>query len=70
MLILGSFLMLFVVFATVFGYFELLISQIQNGATFIKIDKVDIAKDNSPALVFQGILPLYAFVMLFSNRGV
>ncbi|KAJ4914390.1 compromised recognition of TCV 1 [Raphanus sativus] len=29
------------------------VDEIQNGATFVKIDKVDIAKDNSPALVFQ-----------------
>ena len=32
--------------------------QIQNGATFVKIDKIDIAKNNSPALVFQGTLSL------------
>ncbi|KAF8101138.1 hypothetical protein N665_0210s0073 [Sinapis alba] len=29
------------------------VDEIQNGATFVKIDKIDIAKDNSPALVFQ-----------------
>ncbi|XP_010526779.1 PREDICTED: protein MICRORCHIDIA 2-like [Tarenaya hassleriana] len=28
------------------------VDEIQNGATFIKVDKIDIAKDNSPALVF------------------
>ncbi|OAO97123.1 hypothetical protein AXX17_AT4G41430 [Arabidopsis thaliana] len=27
--------------------------EIQNGATFVKIDKINIVKDNSPALVFQ-----------------
>lgn len=36
----------------------LLFPQIQNGATFVKIDKIDIAKNNSPALVFQGKLVL------------
>lgn len=36
----------------------LLFPQIQNGATFVKIDKIDIAKNNSPALVFQGKLAL------------
>ncbi|CAA7035757.1 unnamed protein product [Microthlaspi erraticum] len=29
------------------------VDEIQNGATFVKIDKIDIVKDNSPALVFQ-----------------
>ncbi|KAL0726121.1 hypothetical protein Bca4012_022214 [Brassica carinata] len=29
------------------------VDEIQNGATFVKIDKIDIAKNNSPALVFQ-----------------
>ncbi|CAN8276401.1 unnamed protein product [Cochlearia groenlandica] len=29
------------------------VDEIQNGATFVKIDKIDLAKDNSPALVFQ-----------------
>ncbi|KAG2240744.1 hypothetical protein Bca52824_090489 [Brassica carinata] len=29
------------------------VDEIQNSATFVKIDKIDIAKDNSPALVFQ-----------------
>ncbi|CAA7035758.1 unnamed protein product [Microthlaspi erraticum] len=29
------------------------VDEIQNGATFIKIDKIDIVKDNSPALVFR-----------------
>ncbi|CAH2076488.1 unnamed protein product, partial [Thlaspi arvense] len=29
------------------------VDEIQNGATFVKIDKIDIAKDHSPALVFQ-----------------
>lgn len=29
--------------------------QIQNGATFVKVDKINIMKDNSPALLFQGI---------------
>ncbi|KAJ0252261.1 hypothetical protein HA466_0130810 [Hirschfeldia incana] len=29
------------------------VDEIQNGATFVKIDKIDIAKDNSPALVFR-----------------
>ncbi|XP_023634531.1 protein MICRORCHIDIA 2-like [Capsella rubella] len=29
------------------------VDEIQHGATFVKIDKIDIAKDNSPALVFQ-----------------
>ena len=30
--------------------------QIHNGATFVKVDKVDIMKDNSPALLFHGIV--------------
>ncbi|KAJ8771056.1 hypothetical protein K2173_023381 [Erythroxylum novogranatense] len=29
------------------------VDEIHNGATFVKVDKVVIAKDNSPALVFQ-----------------
>uniref|UniRef100_A0A0D3A1J6 Morc S5 domain-containing protein n=2 Tax=Brassica oleracea var. oleracea TaxID=109376 RepID=A0A0D3A1J6_BRAOL len=29
------------------------VDEIQNGATYVKIDKIDIAKDNSPALIFQ-----------------
>ncbi|KAF8101137.1 hypothetical protein N665_0210s0072 [Sinapis alba] len=29
------------------------VDEIQNGATFVKIDKIDISKNNSPALVFQ-----------------
>nr|AAO22768.1 unknown protein [Arabidopsis thaliana] len=29
------------------------VDEIQNGATFVKIDKINIVKDNSPALVFQ-----------------
>lgn len=29
--------------------------QIQNGATFVKVDKINIMKDNSPALLFQGM---------------
>ncbi|KFK30262.1 hypothetical protein AALP_AA7G238400 [Arabis alpina] len=29
------------------------VDEIHNGATFVKIDKIDIVKDNSPALVFQ-----------------
>ncbi|CAN8328006.1 unnamed protein product [Cochlearia groenlandica] len=29
------------------------VDEIQNGATFVKIDKIDIVKDNSPALVFK-----------------
>ncbi|KAJ4914389.1 hypothetical protein Rs2_09010 [Raphanus sativus] len=29
------------------------VDEIQNGATFVKIDKIDIVKNNSPALVFQ-----------------
>ncbi|KAL1215547.1 Protein MICRORCHIDIA 1 [Cardamine amara subsp. amara] len=29
------------------------VDETQNGATFVKIDKIDIVKDNSPALVFQ-----------------
>ncbi|KAL9820050.1 Protein MICRORCHIDIA 3 [Arabidopsis thaliana] len=45
--------MLLTSIGTVCCYVELLISQIQNGATFVKIDKINIVKDNSPALVFQ-----------------
>lgn len=29
------------------------VDEIHNGATFVKVDKVDIMKDNSPALLFQ-----------------
>ncbi|KAL5754543.1 hypothetical protein ACOSP7_022763 [Xanthoceras sorbifolium] len=29
------------------------VDEIQNGATFVKVDKIDIMKDKSPALVFQ-----------------
>ncbi|KAK7386554.1 hypothetical protein VNO78_26883 [Psophocarpus tetragonolobus] len=29
------------------------VDEIQNGATFVKIDKLDVMKDNSPALCFQ-----------------
>ncbi|KAJ4714283.1 Protein MICRORCHIDIA like [Melia azedarach] len=29
------------------------VDEVQNGATFVKVDKVDIMKDNSPALLFQ-----------------
>lgn len=50
----------------VFGYVELLLPQTQNGATFVKIDKINIVKDNSPALVFQGTLPLNEFCDAFA----
>lgn len=30
--------------------------QVQNGATFIKVDKIDLVKYNSPALLFQGLI--------------
>ncbi|KAJ9147017.1 hypothetical protein P3X46_029223 [Hevea brasiliensis] len=29
------------------------VDEIHNGATFVKVDKIDIMKDNSPALLFQ-----------------
>lgn len=29
-------------------------SQIGNGATFVKVDRINNTKDNSPALLFQG----------------
>ncbi|OWM88849.1 protein MICRORCHIDIA 2-like [Punica granatum] len=29
------------------------VDEIQNGATFVKVDKINIVKDNSPALLFQ-----------------
>ncbi|OMO56951.1 hypothetical protein CCACVL1_26096 [Corchorus capsularis] len=29
------------------------VDEIQNGATFVKVDKVDVMKDHSPALLFQ-----------------
>ncbi|CAH8274145.1 unnamed protein product [Arabidopsis lyrata] len=29
------------------------VDEVQNGATFVKIDKINIVKDNTPALVFQ-----------------
>jgi len=40
--------------------------KIQNGATFIKIDKFDVKKDNSPALCFLGMLSnsKHAFYLL------
>lgn len=42
--------------------------QVQNGATFVKVDKVDIMKDNSPALLFQGMVHL--FVLISASRMV
>ena len=39
--------------------------QIHNGATFVKVDKVDIMKDNSPALLFHGIL-LFLLILLYA----
>lgn len=35
--------------------FSLLFMQIPKGATFVKVDKIDLKKDNSPALVFHGV---------------
>uniref|UniRef100_A0A2P2LGK5 Uncharacterized protein MANES_02G099900 n=1 Tax=Rhizophora mucronata TaxID=61149 RepID=A0A2P2LGK5_RHIMU len=32
------------------------VDEIHNGATFVMVDKIDIVKDNSPALLFQGVL--------------
>ncbi|CAN6563234.1 unnamed protein product [Malus baccata var. baccata] len=29
------------------------VDEVQNGATFVSVDKIDIVKDNSPALLFQ-----------------
>lgn len=55
-----------------FNYFLIvwLSFQIHNGATFVKVDKIDIMKDNSPALLFQGmasICLLVATVIMFSG---
>ncbi|GLT39196.1 hypothetical protein SLA2020_134020 [Shorea laevis] len=30
------------------------VDEIHHGATFVRVDKIDIRKDNSPALLFQG----------------
>jgi len=53
----------------VFGYVCLILPQIQNGATVVMIDKINIVKDNTPALVFQGTLPLNVLVVLL-RKGV
>ncbi|CAB80300.1 putative protein [Arabidopsis thaliana] len=45
------------------------VDEIQNGATVVKIDKINIVKDNTPALVFQGTLPLNVLVVLL-RKGV
>ena len=37
------------------------VCQIENGATFVKVDRIYNKKDNSPALLFQGVLPLLVF---------
>ncbi|CAL8988810.1 unnamed protein product [Prunus brigantina] len=29
------------------------VDEVQNGATFVRVDKIDVVKDNSPALLFQ-----------------
>ena len=53
-----------------FFFFNVWLSfQIHNGATFVKVDKIDM-KDNSPALLFQGmasICLLVATVIMFSG---
>lgn len=41
--------------------------QVQNGATFVSVDKIDIAKDNSPALLFQGVVSVCLAITIFWN---
>lgn len=42
--------------------------KVQNGATFVKVDKIDIMKDGSPALLFQGIFCLNASRVASTQR--
>ncbi|GLU19827.1 hypothetical protein SLE2022_360520 [Rubroshorea leprosula] len=35
------------------------VDEIHHGATFVKVDKIDIVKDNSPALLFQGRVSVF-----------
>ncbi|RWW03500.1 hypothetical protein BHE74_00042620, partial [Ensete ventricosum] len=37
-----------------YSQFCCLVYQIHNGATFVKVDKINNLKDNSPVLLFQG----------------
>lgn len=37
-------------------WFDFLIFQIQNGATFVAVDKISNPRDESPALLIQGIV--------------
>ncbi|KAI7739402.1 hypothetical protein M8C21_010745 [Ambrosia artemisiifolia] len=40
------------------------VDEINNGATFVKVDRVYSKRDNSPALLFLGII-LDAFAFLY-----
>lgn len=41
--------------------------QVRNGATVVKVDKIDTLKDNSPALLIQG---MRLHTLLFKLRSV
>lgn len=38
------------------AWFYVPVNQMQSGATFVKVDRIYNAKDNSPALLFQGVV--------------
>lgn len=42
--------------------------QICNGATFVKVDRIYNKRDNSPALLFLGVLSCILFIVRMVSR--
>ncbi|PQM37136.1 protein MICRORCHIDIA 2-like [Prunus yedoensis var. nudiflora] len=47
------FLLICFLFAAIAELLDNAVDEVQNGATFVRVDKIDVVKDNSPALLFQ-----------------